>query len=75
LSFFYSLWFDRAVPLLGALAADRGAYAYLPESVRGFPTPERLAALMAETGLERIRYLLLAGGIVAIHSGAKVEGA
>jgi demethylmenaquinone methyltransferase/2-methoxy-6-polyprenyl-1,4-benzoquinol methylase len=71
LSTFYSLWFDRIVPLLGALAGDRDAYAYLPESVKSFPPPEGLAAMMADAGLEQIRYLLLAGGIIAIHSGAK----
>ena len=71
LSTFYSLWFDRLVPLLGTLAGDRDAYAYLPESVRRFPSPEGLAAMMAGVRLERIRYLLLAGGIIAIHSGTK----
>jgi len=71
LSTFYSLWFDRLVPLLGTLAGDRDAYAYLPESVRRFPSPEGLAAMMAGVRLERIRYLLLAGGIIAIHSGVK----
>ena len=71
LSTFYSLWFDRIVPLLGALAGDRGAYTYLPESVKRFPPPAGLAAMMAGAGLERIHYLLLAGGIIAIHSGAK----
>jgi demethylmenaquinone methyltransferase / 2-methoxy-6-polyprenyl-1,4-benzoquinol methylase len=71
LSTFYSLWFNRLVPLLGAAAGDRDAYTYLPESVRGFPPPERLAAMMDAAGLERIRYLLLAGGIIAIHSGEK----
>ena len=71
LSTFYSLWFDRLVPILGTLAGDRDAYAYLPESVKRFPSPERLAELMAAAGLERIRYLLLAGGIIAIHSGAR----
>ena len=71
LSTFYSLWFDRLVPLLGTLAGDRDAYTYLPESVRRFPSPEGLAAMMAGVRLERIRYLLLAGGIIAIHSGVK----
>jgi demethylmenaquinone methyltransferase/2-methoxy-6-polyprenyl-1,4-benzoquinol methylase len=71
LSTFYSLWFDRLVPLLGAAAGDRDAYAYLPESVRRFPSPQGLAASMAGAGLERVRYLLLAGGIIAIHSGVK----
>jgi demethylmenaquinone methyltransferase / 2-methoxy-6-polyprenyl-1,4-benzoquinol methylase len=71
LSTFYSLWFDRIVPLLGTLAGDRNAYTYLTESVRGFPPPEGLAAMMVAAGLEQIRYLVLAGGIIAIHSGLK----
>jgi demethylmenaquinone methyltransferase/2-methoxy-6-polyprenyl-1,4-benzoquinol methylase len=71
LSTFYSLWFDRIVPILGTLAGDRDAYAYLPQSVKRFPSPQPLAELMAAAGMERIRYLLLAGGIIAIHSGAR----
>jgi demethylmenaquinone methyltransferase/2-methoxy-6-polyprenyl-1,4-benzoquinol methylase len=71
LSVFFSVWFNRIVPMLGRVAGDRDAYAYLPESVKRFPAPEALAARMAAGGLGRIRYLLLAGGIIAIHSGAK----
>ena len=71
LSLFYSLWFDRIVPLLGALAGDRGAYTYLPESVRSFPSPRGLAARMDAAGLERVRATVLAGGIIAIHSGSR----
>jgi demethylmenaquinone methyltransferase / 2-methoxy-6-polyprenyl-1,4-benzoquinol methylase len=69
LSYFYGLWFDRLVPALGTIAGDSAAYSYLPESVRSFPPPEGLAALMEAAGLERIRWLILAGGIIAIHSG------
>jgi demethylmenaquinone methyltransferase/2-methoxy-6-polyprenyl-1,4-benzoquinol methylase len=71
LSAFYSLWFDRVVPLLGAVAGNRDAYAYLPESVKRFPAPEGLAGVMARAGLRQVRYLVLAGGIIAIHSAAK----
>ena len=71
LSTFYSLWFDRLVPVLGALAGDRDAYTYLPESVKRFPPPARLAELMAAARFERIRYTILAGGIIAIHSGRR----
>jgi demethylmenaquinone methyltransferase / 2-methoxy-6-polyprenyl-1,4-benzoquinol methylase len=71
LSTFFSLWFDRIVPLLGTLAGDRDAYTYLPESVKRFPPPEGLALIMDRAGLEAIRYTVLAGGIIAIHSGAK----
>ena len=68
---FYSLWFDRLVPVLGSLAGDPEAYSYLPDSVRTFPEPERLAAKLAAAGLSDVRWLLLAGGIIAIHSGTK----
>jgi demethylmenaquinone methyltransferase/2-methoxy-6-polyprenyl-1,4-benzoquinol methylase len=71
LSTFYSLWFDRIVPLLGSFSDDVEAYSYLPESVRNFPGPGRLAELMDGAGLERIRWTVLAGGIIAIHSGVR----
>jgi demethylmenaquinone methyltransferase/2-methoxy-6-polyprenyl-1,4-benzoquinol methylase len=71
LSWFFSLWFDRLVPVLGALAGDRDAYTYLPESVKRFPGPERLAEMVAAAGIPRVRVLLLAGGIIAVHSGVK----
>ncbi len=73
LSIFYSLWFDRIVPLLGTLAGDRDAYTYLPESVHSFPSPQGLAEQMDDAGLERIRATILAGGIIAIHSGVRAE--
>lgn len=74
LASFYSLWFDRVVPRLGALAGDPDAYSYLPESVRSFPDPPALAAKMEAAGFEGIRWLLLAGGIIAIHSADRAGG-
>jgi demethylmenaquinone methyltransferase/2-methoxy-6-polyprenyl-1,4-benzoquinol methylase len=71
LSTFYSLWFDRVVPLLGSFSSDPEAYSYLPESVRSFPSPLGLAEKMDDAGFGRIRYTVLAGGIVAIHSGTR----
>ena len=71
LSTFYSLWFDRIVPLLGAAAGDRDAYSYLPESVRSFPAPLQLAAKMDAAGFGSISYTVLAGGIIAIHGGVR----
>jgi demethylmenaquinone methyltransferase / 2-methoxy-6-polyprenyl-1,4-benzoquinol methylase len=71
LSLFYSLWFDRIVPLLGALSSNPEAYSYLPESVRSFPSPLGLAAKMDAAGFQRVRYTVLAGGIIAIHSGVR----
>jgi demethylmenaquinone methyltransferase/2-methoxy-6-polyprenyl-1,4-benzoquinol methylase len=71
LSLFYSLWFDRIVPLLGAFSSDPEAYSYLPDSVRSFPGPHELAAKMDAAGFKAIRYTVLAGGIIAIHSGIR----
>jgi demethylmenaquinone methyltransferase / 2-methoxy-6-polyprenyl-1,4-benzoquinol methylase len=74
----------RLAGLLGALASRvRGrqrdasiaaAYSYLPSSVKRFPGPAALAAEMERAGLAQIRYLITAGGIVAIHAGT-VAGA
>jgi demethylmenaquinone methyltransferase/2-methoxy-6-polyprenyl-1,4-benzoquinol methylase len=71
LSFFYSLWFDRIVPLLGTFSSNPEAYSYLPESVRSFPHPRGLAEKMDAAGFQQIRYTVLAGGIIAIHSGVR----
>lgn len=92
LSSFYSLWFDRLVPALGALAGKlesrrsggrqageevsiSDAYTYLPNSVKRFPGPAALAAELDRAGLAEITYLLIAGGIVAIHAGTVPLGA
>lgn len=69
LSWFYGLWFDRLVPAIGRLAGDADAYSYLPSSVKRFPGPEALAAVMAAAGLRDLRWVLTAGQIIAIHSG------
>ena len=73
LSSFFTLWFDHLIPALGRIAGDPDAYAYLPSSVRRFPGPAELAAVLAQAGLVEIRYLLTAGGIIAIHVGTVPE--
>jgi demethylmenaquinone methyltransferase / 2-methoxy-6-polyprenyl-1,4-benzoquinol methylase len=69
LSTFFGLWFDRIVPVLGRLTGESVAYSYLPSSVRRFPGPEELGALMHRLGLRDVRWILTAGGIIALHSG------
>jgi demethylmenaquinone methyltransferase/2-methoxy-6-polyprenyl-1,4-benzoquinol methylase len=71
LSWFFRLWFDRIVPALGRLAGDSAAYTYLPSSVRRFPGPRELAERLVAVGLEDVRWVLTAGGIIAIHAGAR----
>ena len=71
LSTFFGLWFDRIVPALGRVAGDSDAYTYLPSSVKRFPGPEGLAQKLAGAGLQDIRWILTAGGIIALHVGTK----
>jgi demethylmenaquinone methyltransferase/2-methoxy-6-polyprenyl-1,4-benzoquinol methylase len=70
LSTFYRLWFDRVVPVIGRVAGDPDAYSYLPDSVKRFPAPRDLAARMDRCGLD-VRYVLTAGGIIALHVGTR----
>ncbi len=47
------------------------AYTYLPNSVKRFHSPAELAAELQRAGCEEIGYVLMAGGIIAVH-GATV---
>jgi demethylmenaquinone methyltransferase/2-methoxy-6-polyprenyl-1,4-benzoquinol methylase len=71
LAWFFRLWFDRAVPALGRMAGDPDAYTYLPTSVRRFPGPRELAGELDAAGLTDVRWLLTAGGIIALHAGTR----
>src|SRR5437763_14118398 len=68
-SWFFGMWFDRVVPVMGRLAGDPDAYTYLPSSVRRFPEAHGLGAAMTAIGLVDVRWVVTAGGIIAIHSG------
>jgi demethylmenaquinone methyltransferase / 2-methoxy-6-polyprenyl-1,4-benzoquinol methylase len=68
---FFSLWFERIVPLLGKVLPGGKAYTYLPASVRRFPGAEELAAVLVETGFGQVRVRLLGGTIVALHTGVR----
>jgi demethylmenaquinone methyltransferase / 2-methoxy-6-polyprenyl-1,4-benzoquinol methylase len=62
-------WFDRIVPVIGKVAGQGGAYAYLVRSVQNYPAPERIAEVMREAGLVGIRWIGMSGGIVTLHVG------
>jgi len=65
------LWFEKAVPLLGRLAGQGDAYGYLVESVRNYPTPDRIAAIMRGSGLEQVAWIPMTLGMVTIHVGRR----
>ncbi|MBI2873284.1 MAG: bifunctional demethylmenaquinone methyltransferase/2-methoxy-6-polyprenyl-1,4-benzoquinol methylase UbiE [Chloroflexi bacterium] len=66
------IYLKKAIPMLGGLlTGQREAYRYLPNSVMGFPSPERLAEMMRKAGFSRVWSRQLALGAVAIHVGEK----
>jgi demethylmenaquinone methyltransferase/2-methoxy-6-polyprenyl-1,4-benzoquinol methylase len=62
-------WFDRIVPVIGRLAGQGGAYAYLVRSVRNYPAPEAIAGIMRDAGLADVTWTGISGGIVTLHVG------
>ncbi len=68
---FFSLWFERVVPLLGRVLPGGKAYTYLPASVRRFPGAEELQALLERQGFGTVRFRLLGATIVALHVGER----
>ena len=70
---FYRLWFDVLIPLAGKILPGGKAYTYLPASVRRFPGPGELVRLLEAAGFAGVRYRLLGGGIVALHTGSALQ--
>jgi demethylmenaquinone methyltransferase/2-methoxy-6-polyprenyl-1,4-benzoquinol methylase len=50
------------------------AYTYLPNSVKRFHPPDALVAEMERVGCSDIGYVLMAGGIIAVHGATVPEG-
>ncbi len=64
----YHLYSRRVLPTIGgAISGDTGAYRYLPESVRRFPSPEDLAESMHRAGFSEVRFERMTGGIAVLH--------
>jgi demethylmenaquinone methyltransferase / 2-methoxy-6-polyprenyl-1,4-benzoquinol methylase len=66
----YMLYFRRILPVVGRIVSGHPwAYTYLPESVKEFPGPNDLGALMEAVGFHDVGWQLVTGGIAAIHWG------
>jgi len=66
----YELYSFQVTPRIGdAVAGDRDAYQYLVESIRKFPKPKLFATMIEASGLRRVSFTPMAGGVVALHSG------
>ena len=71
----YNLYFRRILPALGRIfSGSRGAYAYLPATVGGFPSPEAFAGDLRAVGFEGIHQEALTFGVVHLHLARKPRG-
>lgn len=69
----FNFYFANVLPRIGgAVSGSRGAYEYLPNSVRKFPDQKELVKMMSEVGFENVEYKNLTGGIAALHIGTKL---
>jgi demethylmenaquinone methyltransferase/2-methoxy-6-polyprenyl-1,4-benzoquinol methylase len=75
--FFFRVWFDTLVPLVGKALSGGEAYTYLPASVRRFPGPAELSVEVGKAGFSSVAHRLLGGGIIVVlvaESTARGDG-
>ena len=68
----YDFYSFHIMPVLGwIIGGSRQAYTYLPESIRTFPAPARVAALMKDVGFSRVTARRLTNGIAFLYLAEK----
>jgi demethylmenaquinone methyltransferase/2-methoxy-6-polyprenyl-1,4-benzoquinol methylase len=68
----YLWYFKRVLPRIGRFVSRHdAAYAYLPESVRAFATPDELVKILRHVGFSGITASPLTFGIVFLYTGNK----
>jgi demethylmenaquinone methyltransferase/2-methoxy-6-polyprenyl-1,4-benzoquinol methylase len=68
----YDLYSFQVLPRLGqAVAGDADSYRYLAESIRMHPDQETLGLMIERAGFDRVEYVNLAAGVVALHRALK----
>lgn len=69
----YDAYSFQVLPRLGQLVAgDAQSYRYLAESIRMHPDQDTLKQMLEDAGLERVDYLNLTAGVVALHRGFRL---
>ncbi len=68
----HSLWFRRAVPVLGGLLSDRAAYDYLPRSTAYLPPTPELRSLLLRAGFSTVNHRVLSGGLSQLFTATRV---
>jgi demethylmenaquinone methyltransferase/2-methoxy-6-polyprenyl-1,4-benzoquinol methylase len=70
--YIYYFYLSRVLPRLAKVfTGNPGAYLYLADSIRNFPTPEKFVALMKEAGLTDVKKYSLTLGVTYLFSGTK----
>ena len=68
----YDFYSFNIMPLLGEMIAGSGqAYACLPETIRMFPLPNELTALLNDLGFRGVTQFPMTNGIAVAHVGIK----
>lgn len=64
----YDQYSFKLLPFLGeVIAKDRDSYQYLVESIRRFPSQDKLADMLKESGFQQVSWQNYAGGISCLH--------
>lgn len=68
----HGFYFQRIVPLLGALLSDREAYAYLPKSVAYLPADDEFFGLFSDAGFTGVQRQPLLFGAAQMITGRRL---
>lgn len=68
----YRVYFKKILPAIGTLISGvRGPYAYLPDSVERFPTPDEMLQRMHQAGFREVSWTPYTFGIAGLYRGLK----
>lgn len=69
----YDFYSFNIMPFLGELIVGSAeSYACLPETIRMFPLPDELTAMLTAIGFEKVRYQAMTNGIAVAHVGIRL---
>lgn len=69
----HKVWFEQAVPRIGAALSDPGAYRYLPRSVAYLPPGPRMVQALEAAGVTGAHRKTLSGGITQLLTGTRAR--
>ena len=67
----FKFYFNKVVPLIGAILSRKDAFLYLPESVDHFLDRDSVCSKMKEVGFQHVKYKNHTFGVAVIYTGVK----